>query len=131
MTAARTALQPIPPYAPGFQLDPHPTLAALRESEGMTRIVHPFFGDSWMATRYQDVKQLLTDERVVKPIRPDDPVSLDFPPPVHTRLRRLMLRVFSPARIARLMPSKWITASAQPEIPPRLSQWATSTGITS
>ncbi|MFI6317046.1 cytochrome P450 [Nonomuraea sp. NPDC050556] len=87
------------PYSPGFQLDPFPTLARLRDEAPLNRVTHPELGACWLAIRYDLVKSLSADPRMVKPQNPLDGNSLNSSPPVHTRLRKLAQASFSPQRI--------------------------------
>ncbi|MGH2437266.1 MAG: cytochrome P450 [bacterium] len=109
---------------PAFVFDPYPMLADLRES-------HPMFYDpAWnkvFFTRYDHIAALLRDRRLGRSILhvlsrdelgwpPPNPLTRDFDrfqndhmldnePPKHTRLRGLMLKAFTPARVERLRAS--------------------------
>lgn len=89
-------------YGPGFQLDPFPTLARMLTSAPISRMTHPEVGDCWVAVRYGVVKQLSADRRLIKPQDPKDGNSLNSPPPVHTRLRKLAQAAFTTPRIEAL-----------------------------
>ena len=94
---------PVPgPYSPGFQLDPFPTLARLRAREPLSRVTHPELGPCWLVIRYDLVKSLSADRRLIKPQNPLDGNSLNSPPPVHTRLRKLAQAGFTTQRIEAL-----------------------------
>ncbi|MGB3735426.1 MAG: cytochrome P450 [Ilumatobacter sp.] len=106
---------------PAFIADPYPTLDALREAA-------PIFWnpstEQWMLTRFADVASTLRDRRVGRGYthrysheefgRPaPDPrwdafneherwSLLSLEPPDHTRLRRLISKVFTPSSIAKL-----------------------------
>lgn len=124
--------QPIPPSPaafkfnpldPAFHQDPYPTYQRLRTEDPIHR---NFFG-SWVLTRYGDVKAILQDSRIVcdnlpERIRSKNPYLekqhkdlnalaritskwlLYLEPPDHTRLRRLVGKVFSPATVEKLRP---------------------------
>ena len=105
--------------APGFIADPYPTLNELRES---TPIFWNEASNQWMVTRFADVATSLRDRRMGRSYthrftheefgRPEpDPrwaafdeherwSLLALEPPDHTRLRRLVQKVFTPRAIA-------------------------------
>ncbi|HZF88366.1 cytochrome P450 [Streptomyces sp.] len=101
------------PFGPGRGLEPHPAYARLRE-QPVARVRLPHGQDAWLATRYTDVRTVLSDPRfsLAEAVGRDRPrteandwdqvglMSLD--PPGHTRLRSLMTREFSARRIGRL-----------------------------
>ncbi|MET8155777.1 cytochrome P450 [Sphaerisporangium sp. NPDC005289] len=92
---------PLVPYAPGFQADPYPVLARLRESDAVASIPHPFLPDvpAWLVLRHAAVRALVTEGKVVKPVEEGEPPSLNSAPPDHTRLRALVQQGFSTGRI--------------------------------
>lgn len=102
------------PFLPEVQDDPYPTYRALRESEPVHR--SPFM-DLWFLTRYDDVDRLLRDQgftsdRTLWTSLPelDDayvPSMVSVDGPDHTRLRRLVSKVFTPAMVERVRP--WAT----------------------
>jgi cytochrome P450 len=122
MTRAETL--PLHMQRNGF--DPAPELAALRDSEGVSRIRTAFGFDAWLVSRYADVREVLSDpvrfsnarvatmERRRPPGLP--PLSdeefarlragslLSFDPPEHTRLRRMLTPEFTVRRMRRLEP---------------------------
>lgn len=110
---------------PSFIDDPHPTYAWLREHSP----VHLGKDGIWLITRHADVALLNKDPRLgrdlrrwvayagVRPYLADSELercveqwmfSLD--PPEHTRLRRLVAKVFTPINIAALAPVVWDAA---------------------
>jgi cytochrome P450 len=79
----------------------------------------PSGDDAWLITRYRDVRRLLTDPRISKNRnRPDmarmtppngGPVrhfvnQVEMDPPGHPRMRRLIAKAFTAARVERLRP---------------------------
>ncbi len=106
------------PADPAFIADPYPVYRRLREE-------HPILWnpdtDQWLVSRHADVNRLLRDRRVGRTYlhqathaefgRPEPPAShapfhelndagmLDLEPPDHTRLRRLVLRAFTPRTV--------------------------------
>lgn len=109
---------------PSFIADPYPTLAALREA---TPIFWNERSGQWMLTRFGEVYDTLRDRRLGRTYthryahadfgRPDpDPrwsrfheherwSLLCLEPPDHTRLRRLVAKVFTPRAIAAVRPT--------------------------
>ena len=106
-----------------FIADPYPTLNALRESTPIYR--NPNTGQ-WVLTRFSDVHTALRDRRMGRDYThafshaelgraEPDPRWASFheheswsllclEPPDHTRLRRLITKVFTPSSIAKLQP---------------------------
>jgi cytochrome P450 len=101
-------------FAADFKADPYPVYERLRQHSPVRPVDTPR-GRMWLVTRYADARQALTDPRLVKrpPRREDfaDPQErvlnehmLSFDPPEHTRLRRLVSKVFTAGRIEGLRP---------------------------
>ncbi len=114
---------------PGFQADPYPTLARVRERTAVFPLEDPKGTGAtiWFLTRYDDVYAAQRDRRLgrirgSRPTRdelglPADRPDLDayfaverwsllmLEPPDHTRLRRLVAREFTAKRIADLRPT--------------------------
>ena len=109
------------PSDPAFVADPYPTLNEIRESSPIWWS-EPF--GAWMVTRFEDVATSLRDRRMGRAYthrfthaefgqpEPDPRWSsfqehdrwslLSIEPPDHTRLRRLVQRVFTPRAISSL-----------------------------
>jgi cytochrome P450 len=109
---------------PAFIADPYPVLAALREA---TPIVRNEATGQWMITRFSDVAETLRDRRFGRSYThlysheqlgktgPDPRWEafnqheqwslLSLEPPDHTRLRRLVSKVFTPRSVAALRPT--------------------------
>ncbi|RIH92157.1 cytochrome P450 [Meiothermus granaticius] len=106
---------------PQFVRDPYPLLAELREN------LPVFYDEGWNKVfflRYDDISSLLRDKRLGRSIThilsrdelgwpPPNPLTRDFDrfqenhmldnePPKHTRLKGLMLKAFTPARVESL-----------------------------
>jgi cytochrome P450 len=99
--------------------DPAGFFARLRESRPVAPVRLPVRGRSWFITRYADVWAALGDARLANDVhhhprgarqRPSEGAGgvhahlLNTDPPVHTRLRRLVGKAFTPRRVAQLRP---------------------------
>ncbi|MBO4163573.1 MULTISPECIES: cytochrome P450 [Micromonospora] len=94
--------------APGIDIDP--VYGLLRSTEPLARVQLPYGEVSWLATRYEDVKTVLTDPRFSRAAAQgkDQPrtreemtyegiIGLD--PPDHTRLRKLAGKALTARRV--------------------------------
>jgi cytochrome P450 len=99
--------------------DPLAHFARLREDRPVTQVVMPDGTRVWLVTRYEDVRAALADPRLSKDWMAHmtteewtpDPVDaylnrnlLNMDPPDHTRLRQLVVKAFTPRRVASLRP---------------------------
>jgi cytochrome P450 len=99
-----------------FWRDPYPAYAQLRDDAPVRRIERAD-GALWLISRYADVRAALVDPRLSKDWRytlpPDQrtahpatpiPMMILMDPPEHTRLRKLVSRVFTLRRMEALRP---------------------------
>src|SRR6266481_6290584 len=102
------------PWDPAFRANPYPHYQPLLA--GPPRILD-LFGATGMVARYTDVTPVLRDHAHFSSVRPRDPseppnegpfagarTMLFSDPPMHTRLRRLVSRDFTPRRIREMEP---------------------------
>ncbi|MFD7668443.1 cytochrome P450 [Streptomyces sp. NPDC059788] len=95
--------------------DPYAGYAALREAGPVHRIAGPDGQPAWLVTRYEDVRRCLSDPRLSLDKRHAhggyrgfslppalDANLLNMDPPDHTRVRRLVAKAFTPARVEKL-----------------------------
>ncbi|MEW1861583.1 cytochrome P450 [Streptomyces sp. NPDC088194] len=121
-TAPATAL--FAPWSPSFVQDPYPAYAALRAA-GRAHRFDPT--DQWLVPHYDDVSALLRDRRLGRtylhrfsheefgrqaPPPAHEPFTtlngngmLDLEAPVHTRIRRLVAKAFTPRMVDDLAPT--------------------------
>ena len=109
-----------PVFTEEYFRDPYPVLAALREHAPVREVEMPEGGTTWLISRYADVRAAFADPRFAKDPRatmppeqrPAEPLIpapaghmlLLNDPPVHTRLRKLVVQAFTVRRIAALRP---------------------------
>lgn len=109
--------------------NPHPLYKQMREKDPIFRVIDGLKQTVWFFTRYEDSVAMLRDKRIIKNLRrnlaPDvlekrfggvDPSGvpqmfeainqhmLNQDPPDHTRLRSLVHKAFTPARVRDLQP---------------------------
>ena len=111
------------PWDPGFIADPYPALARLRDE---APLIFDERTNQWLVSRHGDVNALLRDRRLGRSYLhvasheawgrsapPADQAAfwdllgvqmIDMEPPDHTRLRRLVLKAFTPRTIEALRP---------------------------
>ena len=102
------------PFSQVNRLDMEPLLATLRREEPLTRVQLAYGEPTWLATRYEDAKIVLSDPRFSRAAAADrdEPRSrvyrgnpdtiMHFDPPEHSRLRRLVTKAFTMRRVEQL-----------------------------
>jgi cytochrome P450 len=106
-------------WEPAYTGNPYPFFAGLREQGPVTKVVVEGLA-VWLVTRYEDIREGLSDPRLSNDPELGDAVTRAVPwvgasdatarhmlrldPPDHTRLRRLVARAFTPRRIEALRP---------------------------
>ncbi|MFH9419658.1 cytochrome P450 [Streptomyces sp. NPDC017529] len=107
-----------PMESPEFFRDPYPLLAALRERGAVQRVRTGPHGATWLVTGWAEARTAMADPRLSKDTTryfADKPskrnlapavsaTMLATDPPDHTRLRKLAVKAFTPAAVARLEP---------------------------
>ncbi|MBT2387143.1 cytochrome P450 [Streptomyces sp. ISL-11] len=110
--------RPSPPSYPfneAVALDVDPLYAKLREEEPVVRVGCPFGEDAWLVTKHADMKTILGDPRFSRALAAEHDESRLTPLPIHTsilgmdspdhtRLRRLLSKVFTMRRVELLRP---------------------------
>ena len=127
------------PWDPAFRANPYPHYRPLLA--GPPRILD-LFGPVGMITRYADVTAVLRDHAHFSSERPRDPLEpadqgpfagartmLFSDPPMHTRLRRLVSRDFTPRRIREMEPRIREIARTLVEAAARKGELEVMTGI--
>jgi cytochrome P450 len=109
-----TGATALPLHMQRDRYDPPSRMAALRELPGLEPVTTPLGLRAWLATRYEDVREVLGDaQRFSSAGLPGLPGTdpdqragnlLALDPPDHTRLRRLLTGEFTVRRIRRLQP---------------------------
>ncbi len=101
------------PFDPGIAADPYPVYRRLREE---APLYYNELHDFYVVSRADDVERVLTDDEtfisgrgaILEFIRADLPIPSGMfifeDPPIHTKHRRLLARVFTPRRVAELEP---------------------------
>src|SRR5205823_932465 len=114
-SSGRPAMSREYPFCRPDALQPPKELADLRD-EPIVPVTLPSGDEAVLVTRYEDVRAVLVDPRLSRNLnRPgaarisrgnrmfQDP-RIDPDPPEHSRVRRLVMKAFTPARVERLEP---------------------------
>ncbi|MCD2193405.1 cytochrome P450 [Actinomycetospora endophytica] len=124
-----------PVFTDDYWVDPYATLSRLREIAPVREVDLPDGGSTWLVTRYADVRAAFTDPRLAKDPRallpeaerpaeplipgPSGHMLLLNDPPVHTRLRKLVVQAFTVRRVAAMRPRiEQIASSLLDALPP-------------
>ncbi|GAA3545928.1 cytochrome P450 [Amycolatopsis ultiminotia] len=113
----------MPLHMQRVRFDPIEELAQVREKEGITRVRTPFGASAYLVTRYDDVREVLADsarfsnaatgrnrppgmaelsDEELEQLRAGQ--MLNFDPPEHSRLRKMLTSEFTVKRMRRLEP---------------------------
>ena len=117
-----------PVFTDDYWRDPFGVLGGVREQAPVREVDLPEGGTTWLVTRYADARSVMADPRFVKDFRntlppeqrahvpgipsPGGEMMLLNDPPVHTRLRKLVVKAFTVRRVAALRPRIETMASA-------------------
>ncbi|HJP80282.1 MAG TPA: cytochrome P450 [Pseudonocardiaceae bacterium] len=104
------------PFHSQTLFEPPGEFATLRDQGGLARVRLPTGDLAWLATRYEDVREVLASPALSRaaatapgaprlgPVPPETRSLAAMDAPEHTRLRRLVVPAFSAGRIERLRP---------------------------
>ena len=104
------------PFRPAERLDLDPEYARLREEQPLARVVLPYGGEAWLATRYDDIRMVFADQRFstaatvgadvprTSPVIQRSASILGTDPPEHSGLRKLVAKAFTSRHVEGLRP---------------------------
>jgi len=81
-------------FSEAVRRDPYPLYSEMRAVSPVLRVPPPF--DAWMVFDYDGVRRVLTDVETFSSRVPAPQWFIFFDPPVHTKLRGLISRAFTP-----------------------------------
>jgi cytochrome P450 len=109
-----------PVFTDDYWREPFAVLGEVRDQAPVREVELPDGGSTWLVTRYADARAVMADQRFVKDIRntlppeqradapgvpsPGGEMMILNDPPVHTRLRKLVVKAFTVRRVAALRP---------------------------
>ena len=109
-----------PVFTDDYWREPFAVLGEVRDQAPVREVELPEGGTTWLVTRYADARSVMADPRFVKDFRnslpedqranvpgipsPTGDMMLLNDPPVHTRLRKLVVKAFTVRRVAALRP---------------------------
>lgn len=109
-----------PVFTDDYWREPFAVLGEVRDQAPVREVELPEGGTTWLVTRYADARSVMADPRFVKDFRnslpedqranvpgipsPGGDMMLLNDPPVHTRLRKLVVKAFTVRRVAALRP---------------------------
>lgn len=109
-----------PVFTDDYWREPFAVLGEVRDQAPVREVDLPEGGTTWLVTRYADARAVMADPRFVKDFRnslpedqranvpgipsPSGDMMLLNDPPVHTRLRKLVVKAFTVRRVAALRP---------------------------
>src|SRR3569833_4356306 len=85
-------------FSEAVRRDPYPLYSQMRSASPVLRVPPPF--DAWMVFDYEGVRRVLTDVETFSSQVPAPPRFIFLDPPVHTKLRGLISRAFTPGVVA-------------------------------
>jgi len=107
---------PVFPFDTPPELDAEPEYARLRRENPVPKVRLAPGGEAYLASRYEDVKRVLSEPvfsraatrdpgvATLRPVRRNPYLMVSLDAPEHTRVRRLVARAFTPRSVELLRP---------------------------